>query len=62
MLGFYYDNLFYAATWPRGFLRPLICCAIFYFTRTSMQHFLYFFPEPHGHGALRPIFTRGNTP
>ncbi len=22
----------------------------------NIQHFLYFFPLPHGHGSLRPIF------
>jgi hypothetical protein len=21
------------------------------------QHFLYFLPDPHGNGSLRPIFT-----
>ena len=25
------------------------------------QHFLYFFPEPHGHGSLRPIFGSSRT-
>lgn len=24
--------------------------------RALRQHFLYFFPEPHGHGSLRPVF------
>lgn len=24
------------------------------FTVAPPQHFLYFFPEPHGHGSLRP--------
>ena len=25
------------------------------FTAAPPQHFLYFFPEPHGHGSFRPI-------
>ena len=25
------------------------------------QHFLYFLPEPHGHGSLRPIFLSFTT-
>ena len=25
--------------------------------RVWPQHFLYFFPEPHGQGALRPILS-----
>jgi hypothetical protein len=24
-------------------------------------HFLYFFPEPHGHGSLRPTFAPART-
>jgi hypothetical protein len=24
------------------------------FTVAPPQHFLYFFPEPHGHGSFRP--------
>jgi hypothetical protein len=24
------------------------------FTLAPPQHFLYFFPEPHGHGSFRP--------
>lgn len=27
---------------------------VFQFTFTPPQHFLYFFPEPQGHGSLRP--------
>jgi hypothetical protein len=30
-------------------------CAV-QFTVAPPQHFLYFFPEPHGHGSFRPIF------
>jgi hypothetical protein len=26
----------------------------------SQQHFLYFLPEPHGHGEFRGIFTVGS--
>jgi hypothetical protein len=27
---------------------------VFQFTFAPPQHFLYFFPEPQGHGSLRP--------
>jgi hypothetical protein len=35
--------------------RLIICCrAEGQFTLAPPQHFLYFFPEPHGHGSFRP--------
>ena len=36
-----------------GYCITLLCLYIFYF---FPQHFLYFFPEPHGHGSLGYIF------
>ena len=30
---------------------------LLFYSTLFMQQFLYFFPLPHGHGSLRPIFT-----
>ena len=30
-------------------------------TQPAPQHFLYFFPLPHGQGSLRPTFGSGRT-
>ena len=47
-----------SVVWEGGAVRllPIPMCDVHRFL--SIQHFLYFFPEPQGHGSFRPIFTR----
>src|SRR3954463_5384750 len=46
----------FAGTLRMTMLRVLMHQAAF-----APQHFLYFFPLPHGHGSLRPTFSASRT-
>ena len=49
------------ATWD-GLLIAAAGSGIGFSRSRSRWHFLYFLPEPHQHGALRPSFTRCSNP
>src|SRR5690348_2064303 len=40
-----------------GCARYLSCLSVMPHKHYAPWHFLYFFPLPHGHGSLRPIFV-----
>ena len=48
-----------AVQWAERIMGRLIMCfrAEGQFTLAPPQYFLYFFPEPHGHGSFRPTLV-----
>ncbi len=55
------ERLSTSSSWPgnvrsAGFSRRLASCVAATPPQFRPQHFLYFFPDPQGHGSLRPTF------
>lgn len=49
-------TLFMKAVTLEKVFQPWLCLRLFYWIVAPPQHRLYFFPEPHGQEAFRPIF------